>query len=72
MRQVFICLSPRTCTPPPHYTLYTFLQYSTQYLFNIHTGTGGQGELNQREGYRGNSSQSWVENTNMTDFKVSL
>ncbi len=29
-------------------------------------GRGG-GELNQRDGQRGNSSQSWVENTNMTD-----
>ncbi len=28
---------------------------------------GGGGELNQREGERGNSSQSWVENTNMAD-----
>ncbi len=28
---------------------------------------GEDGELNQREGQRGNSSQSWVENTNMID-----
>jgi hypothetical protein len=26
-----------------------------------------RGELNQREGKRDNSSQRWVENTNMTD-----
>jgi hypothetical protein len=33
------------------------------YLFT--QGREGEGgELNQREGERGNSSQSWVENTN--------
>jgi hypothetical protein len=31
-----------------------------------HMEGGEGGELNQREGERGNSSQSWVENTNMT------
>jgi hypothetical protein len=31
------------------------------------TGKGEGEELNQREGRRGNSSQSWVENTNITD-----
>jgi hypothetical protein len=39
------------------------------YLFR--QGMGGGGELNQREGERGNTgeyrSQSWVENTNMTE-----
>ncbi len=30
------------------------------------------GELNQREGQRGKSSQSWVKNTNMTDWISSL
>ncbi len=34
----------------------------------IHTRKGGGGELNKREGERGNSSQSWVENTNMTEW----
>jgi hypothetical protein len=29
---------------------------------------GGGGEVNQREGGRGNSLQSWVENTNMTQI----
>jgi hypothetical protein len=37
----------------------------------IHKGKGGGEVLNQREGERGNrgkySSQSWVENTNMTE-----
>jgi hypothetical protein len=37
------------------------------YSLLIHTGKGGGGELNQREGERENSSQSWVENTNTTD-----
>jgi hypothetical protein len=36
----------------------------------IHTGKGG--ELNQREGEKGNGSQSWVENTNTTDYISSL
>ncbi len=31
---------------------------------------GGVGELNQREGQRGNSSQSWGENTNMADYST--
>jgi len=30
---------------------------------------GGGVELNQREGYRGNSSQSWVENTSIANSK---
>jgi hypothetical protein len=34
----------------------------TVYLFTHETGEGG--ELSHREGERGNSSQSWVENTN--------
>jgi hypothetical protein len=46
--------------PSPLHTIYVFTVY------NIHTGKGG--ELNQREGWRGNSSQSWVENTNMTVY----
>ncbi len=63
LQHAFICLRPRTPYPPT-YTLYGILVYS---IF-IHTGKGrGRGrDLNQREGERGNSSQSWVENTNMT------
>ncbi len=59
-------------TPPPHkhcivYSVYVY----TIYLFT--QGGGGVGaELNQREGERGNSSQSWVENTNVTDCISSL
>jgi hypothetical protein len=55
LRQVFISLRPRTHIPPP-----------------LHTQKRqAGGELNQREGERGNSSQSWVENTNMTQVKNS-
>ncbi len=51
--------------PPPPYTLHTCIQYT------FYTGKGG--ELNQREGEKlGNSSQSWAENTNMTDSISSL
>ncbi len=55
LRQVFICLRPRTQYRSLHIRAYNIL---------IHTGKGG--ELNQREGQRSNSSQSWVVNTNMT------
>jgi hypothetical protein len=43
------------------------------YNILIHTEKmrGGR-ELNQREGERGNISQSWVDNTNMTDYISSL
>ncbi len=48
--------------PPPPYTAYVY----TLYLFTEERGEN-VGEWNQREDWRGNSSQSWVENTNMTD-----
>jgi hypothetical protein len=54
LRQVFICLS---YIPLPLHTVYVHVL--------IHIGDGG--ELNQREGERGNRSQSWVENTNMAE-----
>jgi hypothetical protein len=63
LRQMFICKRHRTPNPPPPpYTLYLC----------IHGVGWGGGELNRREGERGNSSQSWVENTNMTDCISSL
>jgi hypothetical protein len=40
---------------------------ATHCLYILYIDTGKRGRDNQREGYRGNSSQSWVENTNMTD-----
>jgi hypothetical protein len=42
------------------------------YIMYFDFGKGGRGEVKKREGYRGNSSQSWVEKTNMTDFISSL
>jgi hypothetical protein len=67
--QMFICLKSRTpSSPPPLHTVYEYL-----YSILIHTGkVGGGEELNQREGERGGSSQSWVENANMTDCISSL
>jgi hypothetical protein len=48
--------------PPP-------LQTVCVYTVQIHTGKGGK--CNQRDGERGNTgeyrSQSWVQNTNMTE-----
>jgi hypothetical protein len=50
--------------PPPltHCTVYVYIIYYSH----------REGELNQREGERGNSSQSWIENTNITDCISSL
>ncbi len=69
LRQVFICLSEAQTPipPPPSYTLYVCIQYSYS-----HREGGSRGELNQREGVRGNSSQSWVENTKMKNDLQSL
>ncbi len=53
-----------THTPPPPYALYTCILYT----YSHREG----GEMKKRKGYRGNSSQSWVENTNMTDCIFSL
>jgi hypothetical protein len=37
------------------------------YMLYFDTGKGGGEKMNYTEGYRGNSSQSWVENTTVTD-----
>jgi hypothetical protein len=66
LRQVFFCMKPRTPNPLPLHTVYVY----TVYLFTQRKLEGG--ELNQREEERDNISQSWVENTNMTDFIASL
>ncbi len=52
----------RLNTPPPSkpHTVYLYCTFDTGKRGR------GEGELNQKEGQRGNSSQSWVENTNMT------
>jgi hypothetical protein len=62
LRQMSICLRSRTpyTSPPPSHCIRVY-----KYSYSLREGGGG--ELNQREGERGNSSQSWVENTYMTD-----
>jgi hypothetical protein len=67
LRQVFICLCAQNPIRPYRYTLYTCIQNSCSYMEG-----GGGGGMNQREGERGNSSQKWVENTNVTDCIFSL
>ncbi len=49
LRQVFICLRPRTRYPPRLHTIYVY----TVHLFTQERAGWG-GELNQREGSRGN------------------
>jgi hypothetical protein len=59
LRQVFICLRPKTPYPSP----------LTHYSVLIHTGKGGEGgEFDQREGNRGDTDQkAGVENTDVTE-----
>jgi hypothetical protein len=48
LRQLFIFLKPRTpYKPPPH--------IQSVNVYTVHTWKGGGGDLNQREGTRGNS-----------------
>ncbi len=54
-------------TPPPPVT-----HCIRVYSILIHTGKRGRGELNQKKRLEGHNSQSWVENTNMTDCISSL
>jgi len=63
LRQVFIGLASEPHTPPPKHCIR---------VYSILIDTGKGGELNQSKGKRGNSSQIWVENTNMTDCISSL
>ncbi len=60
--------------PPPPHPLTHCIQYVYSIYVLIHTGKeGGGGESWTREKVRGgNSSQSWVKNTNMTDCISSL
>jgi hypothetical protein len=63
LRQVFICLrGPEPHTPPPLHTVYVY----TVYLFTRGGGGGGR----RLEG--GNSSQSWIENTNSSLLSIKL
>jgi hypothetical protein len=60
------CLSARGTLPsndpiPPLHTVYLY----TVYKFTQRRGEGGE-ELTREKVREGNSSQSWVENTNMT------
>ncbi len=64
LRLVYICPRPRTSSPRTHSILIPIGKGGM--------GGGGERELNPREGERGNSSQTWVENTNMTDCIFSL
>ncbi len=50
----------------PHPLPATHCLYILYFDFGKGGGVGG-GKVNQREGYMGNSSQSWVENNYMTD-----
>ncbi len=50
---------------PPPYTLYTCILYT-------YSQGRGEGRANQREGWRRDSSQNWVENTNKTHCITSL
>jgi hypothetical protein len=65
LRQVFICLRPRT---PYHHSITHCIRV---YLYLFTRGKGEGRELNQREGERDNRGeyrlQSLVENTNMTE-----
>ncbi len=49
-----VYLRPRTSNPPLTHCIRVD-------SILIHTWKGGGGELNQREGERGSSSQSWVK-----------
>jgi hypothetical protein len=64
--QVFNLSEAQNPIPPPPLHTYTCIQYTYSHR------EGGGGEFNQKEGERGNSSKSWVENTNLTDCISSL
>ncbi len=68
LRYVFFCLKPRTPCPTPFTLYHPCIQYTYSHR------VGGRGESRTREKGRcmDNSSQSWVENTNMTDCNSSL
>ncbi len=67
--RIWSCLQHNSTPPPPTSSQpHTFCLYCTVLLI----WEGGGGQVNQRERQRGNSSQSWVKNTNMTDCISSL
>jgi hypothetical protein len=61
---VYLSEAQNPVQPPP--------PLQSVYVYTVHTGKGGGGDLNQREGERGNSSPSWFKNTNVTDCTSSL
>jgi hypothetical protein len=72
---VYICQRPRTSYPPPpplHTVRYTCIQYTAPYLHK-EGGGGEEGKIEPQrrvDGQQGRvpyTSQSWVENTNMTE-----
>jgi hypothetical protein len=65
LRQMFICLRPRTPYPPPLHTVCV----NTVHLFTL---GGGGGELISEKVEGQQLTKSWVENTNMTDCFSSL
>ena len=58
---VYVCVAWNPIPLPPLHMVYVY----TVYLFTQGMVGDGGGE-GEREGERGNSSQSWVKNTNMT------
>jgi hypothetical protein len=67
LRQVFICLMPRTPYPPPPPPTH-FIRIYVQFTFSYREGKRGESWTREK----GNSSQSWIENTIMTDCISSL
>jgi hypothetical protein len=63
LRQVFISLGPRTLSSTP-YTLNMCIECTILIYLHRKGGEGGSIEP-EREGLRGNSSQSWIKNTNI-------
>ncbi len=61
---------PPTPPPPPTHT-HTVYVYTVYLLYSHREGEQGK-SWTREKGQRGNSSQSWVENTNMTDSISSL
>jgi hypothetical protein len=63
---VYLSESQNSITPRPLHNVYMY----TVYFFT--QGKGGGGFELEKSGERGNISQSWVKNTNMTDCISSL
>jgi hypothetical protein len=64
---VYLFRGPEPHNPPPPAPLHTVYVYAV-YTYPKTREVGEGGELNQRKGEGGKSSQSWVENTNRPIF----